>query len=55
MRVYLDFGLRILDALRLTDLFTAIYGDKAEYASHHKVDLLAMLLREWSLGPDSAG
>ncbi len=48
------FALRILDASGLTGLFTAIYGDKAEYASHSKVDLLAMLLHECALGTDSA-
>jgi phosphoglycolate phosphatase len=48
------FAVRILDAFELSGLFTAIYGDKAEYASHSKVDLLANVLREQSLGPDSA-
>jgi phosphoglycolate phosphatase len=48
------FALRILDALELTGMFTAVYGDKAEYASHSKVDLLATLLRESALGTDSA-
>ena len=50
------FAVRILDLFALTPLFTAIYGDKAEYASHSKVDLLANLLREQALaaGPRSA-
>lgn len=48
------FALRILDAMELTGLFTAIYGDRAEYASHSKIDLLAMLLRECAPGTDSA-
>jgi len=48
------FAVRILEAFELAGLFTAIYGDKAEYASHSKVDLLASLLRDASLGPDSA-
>jgi phosphoglycolate phosphatase len=48
------FALRILDVFHLTGLFTAIYGDKAEYASHGKADLLAALLRESSLQEDSA-
>ena len=48
------FAVRILDIFELTGLFTAIYGDKAEFASHSKVDLLANLLRESSLGRDSA-
>jgi phosphoglycolate phosphatase len=48
------FAVRILDAFELSGLFTAIYGDKAEYASHSKIDLLANILREHSLAPDSA-
>jgi phosphoglycolate phosphatase len=48
------FAVRILDLFELSGLFTAIYGDKAEYTSHSKVDLLANILRERSLGPDSA-
>ena len=48
------FAVRILDAFELAGLFTAIYGDKAEYATHSKVDLLANVLRERSLGPGSA-
>ena len=48
------FAVRILDAFELSALFTAIYGDKAEYASHSKVDLLANILREHSLGRDTA-
>jgi phosphoglycolate phosphatase len=47
------FAVRILDAFELAGLFTAIYGDKAEYASHGKEDLLANLLRECSLQRDS--
>ncbi len=47
------FAVRILDAFQLSGLFTAIHGDKAEYASHSKIDLLANLLREHSLAPAS--
>jgi phosphoglycolate phosphatase len=43
------FAMRILDLFELTGLFTAIYGDKAEYASHSKVDLLASLLCQHSV------
>jgi phosphoglycolate phosphatase len=43
------FAVRILDLFDLSALFTSIYGDKAEYASHSKVDLLANLLREQQL------
>jgi phosphoglycolate phosphatase len=48
------FAVRILDHFKLTSLFTAIYGDKAEYASHSKIDLLARILKEQSLPVDSA-
>jgi phosphoglycolate phosphatase len=48
------FAVRILGSFDLSGLFVAIYGDKLEYASHSKVDLLANILRERSLGPDSA-
>jgi len=48
------FAVRILDLFELTGLFTAIYGDKAEFASHSKVDLLASLLREHSLNTETA-
>ncbi len=47
------FAVRILEAFELVGLFTAIYGDKAEYANHSKVGLLASLLRENSLERES--
>jgi phosphoglycolate phosphatase len=47
------FAVRILDLFELTGLFTAIYGDKTEFASHSKVDLLASLLREHSLNAET--
>lgn len=47
------FAIRILETFELAALFTAIYGDKAEYVSHSKVDLLANLIRESSLKSDS--
>jgi phosphoglycolate phosphatase len=47
------FAVRILDAFELKHLFAAVYGDKAEYASHGKADLLANLLRQHSLDRDS--
>lgn len=47
------FATRILAAFELTGLFTAIYGDQAEYSNHSKVLLLATLLRESSLEKDS--
>jgi phosphoglycolate phosphatase len=48
------FAVRILDLFKLSGSFTAIYGDKAEYTSHSKVDLLANILREHALGSNSA-
>ena len=48
------FAVRILDLFELSGVFTAIYGDKAEYASHSKADLLASLLREHALDPANA-
>jgi phosphoglycolate phosphatase len=47
------FAVRILDAFELSGLFTAIYGDKSEYTSHSKVDLLGKILSEHSLRPDT--
>jgi phosphoglycolate phosphatase len=43
------FAVRILDHFDLSEHFVAIYGDRAEFASHTKTDLLATLLRECSL------
>jgi len=48
------FAVRILDLFGLSGQFTAIYGDKAEYPSHSKEDLLARLLLEHSLAPESS-
>jgi phosphoglycolate phosphatase len=45
------FAIRILDMFELSSLFTSIYGDKAEFASHSKVNLLASLLRQHQLDP----
>ena len=44
-------AIRILELFDLSSLFTAIYGDKVEYASHSKVDLLASLIRQHGLDP----
>ena len=48
------FAARILDLFGLSGQFTAIYGDKSEYASHSKEDLLARLLLDHSLAPENA-
>jgi phosphoglycolate phosphatase len=47
------FAVRILTYFELADLFTGVYGDKAEYANHSKSDLLATLIRESALTKDS--
>lgn len=46
------FAERILHLFSLSGQFTSIYGDRAEYPSHSKEDLLARLLLERSI--DSA-
>jgi phosphoglycolate phosphatase len=48
------FAIRILDAFELSPFFTGIYGDKSEYESHSKVDLLTRLLSEHTLNRDAA-
>ncbi len=48
------FAVRILDLFELSQFFVAIYGDKAEYASHSKIDLLARILHEHALDRTSA-
>lgn len=47
------FAVRILEAFGLAHLFSGIYGDKAEYASHSKTDLLNALILERRLARDS--
>ncbi len=47
------FAIRILDAFELSPLFAAIYGDKAEYASHSKRDLLGKILSDRSLSRET--
>ncbi|MGD0912040.1 MAG: HAD hydrolase-like protein [Terracidiphilus sp.] len=48
------FAVRILEAFELAPLFTGIYGDKLEYASHAKADLLAMILSERAIDAGNA-
>jgi len=48
------FAVRILDLFELSGFFTAIYGDRAEYSSHGKEDLLGRLLLEYRLEPGDA-
>jgi len=47
------FAVRILDLFELSVMFTAIYGDQAEFASHRKEDLLALLVSECGLAKES--
>jgi phosphoglycolate phosphatase len=46
------FALRILQAFDLARVFTAIYGDKLEYPSHSKTDLLTRVLKERELATE---
>lgn len=46
------FAVRILEEFGLARCFKRIYGDKIEYESHSKTDLLARILHEHSLGRD---
>jgi len=48
------FAVRILEEFRLAQFFIRIYGDRIEYESHRKIDLLAHIMRENSLARDSA-
>ena len=50
-----QFAIKILDRFDLSGNFTAIYGDNVEYVSHHKDDLLAMLLLEIPSAPTRLG
>ncbi|HTW80214.1 MAG TPA: HAD hydrolase-like protein [Terracidiphilus sp.] len=43
------FAIRILEAFELAQFFAGIYGDKLEYASHTKADLLARVLSEQAI------
>jgi phosphoglycolate phosphatase len=48
------FAVRILEHFGLAHLLSAIYGDKAEFASHAKCDLLARLVAEQAIDPAHA-
>jgi len=43
------FAVRILETFELAPFFTGIYGDRIEYASHAKADLLARILSEQAI------
>ncbi len=49
-----NFAVRILEEFGIARNFTAIYGDKIEYTSHSKIDLLARVLSEHSLDRNTA-
>ena len=48
------FAVRILEKFGIAGYFTAIYGDKIEYESHSKADLLAGILNEHAIDRESA-
>ena len=48
------FAVRILKEFGIARYFAAIYGDKIEYQSHSKIDLLARILNENALDRDTA-
>ncbi len=48
------FAVRILEAFELAQFFAAIYGDKLEYSSHSKADLLARIIGEQSIDRGNA-
>jgi phosphoglycolate phosphatase len=43
------FAVRILEKFELAQFFAAIYGDRLEYASHAKADLLARIIGDRSI------
>ncbi len=47
-------AVRILEEFGIARYFSAVYGDKIEYVSHSKIDLLARILNEHSLDCDDA-
>ena len=48
------FAIRILEKFGLAQFFAAVYGDKLEYTSHSKADLLAQILSEQAIDPAKA-
>ena len=43
------FAVRILEKFGIAQYFNAIYGDRIDYASHSKSDLLALVLRQHAI------
>src|SRR5579862_689173 len=48
------FAVRILEEFGIARYFAAVYGDKIEYSSHSKIDLLARVLSERAINRDAA-
>ncbi len=48
------FAVRILESFGIAQYFHAIYGDRIEYASHSKSDLLALILSRHAIDSASA-
>jgi phosphoglycolate phosphatase len=48
------FAVRILEKFELAQYFAVVYGDKLEYPSHAKSDLLARILSERSIAVETA-
>ncbi|MGA3034948.1 MAG: HAD hydrolase-like protein [Terracidiphilus sp.] len=48
------FAVRILETFGIQKYFKAIYGDRIDYPSHSKTDLLARILSEHSIEAESA-
>ena len=47
------FAVRILESFDIAQYFNVIYGDKTDYASHSKSDLLALILSQNAIDPAS--
>jgi phosphoglycolate phosphatase len=48
------FAVRILESFGIAQYFNAIYGDRIDYASHSKSDLLALILNRHAIDRASA-
>jgi phosphoglycolate phosphatase len=49
------FAVRILESFGIAQYFNAIYGDRIDYESHSKSDLLALILSRHAVDHTSAG
>ena len=48
------FAVRILERFGIAQYFNAIYGDRIDYASHSKSDLLALILSKHAIDRETA-